>query len=233
MVDLGIENYGLPNMFLPFANGTAAEGRYRYYRKSTRGHNTLAFGDPGGFDPADAESSDQAVNIYSALTPGAACRHAGGHVTCGAGEVMVVNLSSAYGPRLPSGLPNTSVPVSSRPAVSRTFEVNSNMTVLIVTDVIDSVQAVRNNFTWAVHTRAARVVRHGRTAMLFDLDGAGIKLQDESVSGLCGPWQWAPVALPGGTLPNNTRFPLRNAQKVWLVCNPAVSKLTVSISDLQ
>ena len=55
-------------MFLPF------KGRYRYYRKSTRGHNTLSFGDPGGFDPNTAEQSDQAVNTFSTLTPGPACR---------------------------------------------------------------------------------------------------------------------------------------------------------------
>jgi hypothetical protein len=32
VVDLGLETYALPNMFLPF------KGRYNYYRKSTRGY---------------------------------------------------------------------------------------------------------------------------------------------------------------------------------------------------
>ena len=87
-------------MFLPF------QGRYRYYRKSTRGHNTLAFRDPGGFDPGDAEMSDQAVNEFSPLTPGTACARRGGGASCGAGEVMVVNLTAAYAPQLPNGLPS-------------------------------------------------------------------------------------------------------------------------------
>merc|ERR1711865_1014282 len=61
-VDLGSEKYQLPNMFLPF------EGRYSYYRKSTRGHNTLAFGDPGGFEYSTAAVSDQKVNVFSSVT---------------------------------------------------------------------------------------------------------------------------------------------------------------------
>ena len=41
--------------------------RYAYYRKATRGHNTLTFNERGGFDPDDAAASDQAVNIVSPL----------------------------------------------------------------------------------------------------------------------------------------------------------------------
>jgi hypothetical protein len=73
--DLGIENYLLAGMFGSSARYSGTNftldrqlgSRYAYYRKATRGHNTLTFDERGGFDPADAAASDQAVNIVSRL----------------------------------------------------------------------------------------------------------------------------------------------------------------------
>ena len=230
-VDLGIENYGLPGMFLPFS------GRYQYYRKSTRGHNTLVFRDPGGFDPAQAEQSDHAVNIFSELTPGAACkpgaaRHRPG---CGPGEVMTINLTNAWAPQLPSGLPDPASPASARKSVTRSFHVNANMTELVVVDSISN-NCERDNMTWGIHTRAAVLVSGATAVLAAPPSPSGVRRRVVLVAvskppGLCGGWQWAPVVLPGGTLPNNTRFPLSGAQKVWLVCHSAVSELRVALRD--
>ena len=73
--DLGIENYLLAGMFGSSARYSHSNfsldrqwgSRYAYYRKATRGHNTLTFNERGGFDPMDAAVSDQAVNIVSPL----------------------------------------------------------------------------------------------------------------------------------------------------------------------
>jgi hypothetical protein len=224
-IDLGTENYGLPQMFLPFS------GRYRYYRKSTRGHNTLAFRDPGGFDPADGEASDQAVNTFSSLIPGSACKtDILGVTSCGAGEVMVVNLTDAYGPQLPSGLPDPSVPASARPVVSRAFHVNAKMTELLV---VDSISNSHDNVSWAMHTRAASISLHGSTAILVADTGIRMQIRLESTPpGVCSSWNATLVKLPNGTLHNQTRFPLYGAKKVWSVCQSMVTELRVTLSDL-
>jgi hypothetical protein len=255
-VDLGTENYGLTDMCLPF------QGRYRYYRKSTRGHNTLAFRDGGGFDPADAEASDQTVNTFSALTPGRACKwvkkgggQSGGTatatataiatataptVTCGAGEVMVVNLTEAYAPQLPNGLPNPAIPAAARPVVLRAFHLNANMSRLTV---LDSISNSRDNVTWGIHTRADCIALHGSLAILEVGMGTGeigtggqpgmqLRMQLESTPpNVCGNWQTSLVQLPNGTLHNETRIPLYGAKKLWSVCTSAVSELRVTLSD--
>ena len=63
-----------------------------------------------------------------------ATRQAPAKYTCGAGEVMVVNLTNAYAPQLPSGLPDPTVPASARPVVSRAFHLAEDMAELTVLD---------------------------------------------------------------------------------------------------
>jgi hypothetical protein len=207
--DLGGESYALPNMFLPF------KGRYRYYRKATRGHNTLAFDDPGGFDPADGERSDQAVNIMSTLVPGVACV---GKSTCNDGEAIIVNLTSAYSTHLPSDA-----------SVVRTFSTADGLTSVTTADEIHG--NTNKTVTWGAHTRAS-VSLHGSTATLSSPGGLQMGMTFEAIpSDACGVWQEALVKLPGGSEPNNTRFPLRGARKVWLVCKPTLTKLSVTMRD--
>ena len=241
VVDLGSESYALPGMFLPF------ERRYSYYRKSTRGHNTLAFGDAGGFDPATAETSSQAVNIFSTVAAGPACasirpggklgggsvragggsvRAGGGSVrpgarvgACGAGRVAVVNLSRAYSRQLTS-------------EVLRSFEVDTAMTTLVVDDAISppSSGQSRLNVTWAVHTRAnVSLDDQAGTATLHADAGLEVRLGVAAKPrGACGSWQTSAVSLP----PVPPRFALRGARKLWLVCQPGLSHLRVTLSEL-
>ena len=237
--DLGMESYSLTNMFLPFGTpgDLSSPRRYEYYRKSTRGHNTLAFRDPGGFGPADAEASDQAVNIFSPLTQGSSCHGSGSTARCGEGHLLTVNLTEAYAPRLPNGLPDTASPASARVSVQRAMHTNANMSQLLVIDSIGGNN--RDNVTWGIHTRAAVAARASggvddRSVVVLSAPN-GMKLQmsvESKPPQACGPWRWATVQLPGGTMLNNTRFPLRGAKKVWLVCSSQVSELRVTMSDL-
>jgi hypothetical protein len=244
VVDLGTENYGLPNMFLPF------QGRYRYYRKSTRGHNTLAFRDAGGFDPADAEHSDQAVNVFSTLQPGSACRRTSSSAAaaaasvligegasdhpwvCGAGEVMVVNLTSAYAPQLPNGLPD---PHQAARSIVRSFLLSEQRTSLTVIDTIEqrSNSKSEDNVTFGLHTRASGIHINGSGATLVAPTGLRPHVNLTSVpANACGGWKSALVRLPNGTLHNQTRFPLYGAKKLWVVCTSAASELRVTLYDM-
>lgn len=216
--DLGSESYALPNMFLPFGNGTEEHpqtGRYQYYRKATRGHNTLAFDDPGGFNPANGERSDQSVNIMSTLVRGAACA---GRTTCDDGEAIIVNLTSAYAAQLGSDV-----------SVMRTFSTASRLTSVTTRDEIAGRQS--KTVTWGAHTRAS-VSLHGGSATLTSPGGLQLRMTFESTPlDACGNWQTALVKLPGGTEPNNTRFPLRGARKIWLVCKSTLKVLSVTMHD--
>lgn len=223
-IDLGTENYGLPNIFLPF------QGRYRYYRKATRGHNTLTFGDPGGFDPAVAEKSDQAVNVFSPLVAGAACnRQLKGHV-CGNGVVMVVNLTSAYAPRLPNGLPDPAAPDTARTAVVRTFALDAGRAALRIRDAI---AGGRDNLSWAFHTRVPSVVLHGDWAELISPAGLRMEARTRSTpDSACSNWEAEIVRLPNGTQHDKMRFPLDGVKKLWVVCHRNVTAVEVTMRDL-
>ena len=171
-IDLGTESYALPGIFLPFA------GRYSYYRKATRGHNCLTFGDPGGFRSPDAAATDQRVNIFSSLTPGVACSTRPGASACSAGELATIDLRHAYSPR----------------SVVRTFSVDAHMTQLTVDDRIGSNSDM--NVTWSVHTRAT-VALEGAVATLHAA-GMRVAISFKAVpQGACeSAWQATPVKLP-------------------------------------
>lgn len=246
-IDLGSESYLLQGMFLPFA------GRYSYYRKSTRGHNTISFGDsdPGSFDdPGNNANTDEAINIFSALSPGAACvsPSPARHLVCSGGEVAMLNLTSAYSNA-------THAPTS----VIRRFELGPaprsaadlNMAVvpaghrLTIDDQITQRHPSARNVTWAMHTRAAVKVRPGEPAMTLSTElgarsaahslggvgGQSIELSfTAEPKGACGPgWATADVVLPISEPP---RFPVEGVRKIWLDCRAELTRLRVSISDL-
>lgn len=173
------------------------------------------------------------MNTYSALAPGKACTQGRVEpyaVRCSSGEVIVVNLTDAYAPRLPSGLPDPTVPVSSRPIVTRCFNVDANMTQLTV---IDSMEHSAGNVTWGLHTRATSISIHGNRVVLMAASGIRMEMRLESTPpGVCRDWQTALVKLSNGTGHNETRFPLYGARKVWSVCPVTVSELRVTLSDL-
>ena len=240
VVDLGIENYGLPNCFLPFGTpgNLSSIRRYSYYRKSTRGHNTLSFGDPGSgasashFVPTDAEKCDQAVNSYSSLQPGAACSAGGAMARCGSGEVMVINLTAAYAPRLPNGLPDP-IRAADGPSVTRAFHTDFSKHGSHQMLVVDSIQNSAANVSWGLHTRAQSISIDGRTATLEAAGGLRLQVRSQSMPpSACGDWASALVTLPGGTQPNNTRFPLHGAKKLWMVCSKQVTQVNVSFMNL-
>ena len=206
----------------------------RYYRKATRGHNTLTFDDPGGFDPADGERSDQAVNIYSSLVQGAACMGSSANTTCGDGEVIIVNLTSAYSAQL-----RTAANVTSLVSVMRSFSTARGLGSVTTTDKIAGHSG--KTVTWGAHTRAV-VSLHGDHAILTAPGDGGddnggvahqLKMSFEAIpANACGQWQEALMVLPGGTEPNNTRFPSRGARKVWLLCKPNLTELSVTMSTV-
>eukprot|EP00947_MAST-08B_sp_MAST-8B-sp1_P002755 g2755.t1 len=232
-IDLGAESYALPGMFLPY------QGRYSYYRKATRGHNTLAFGDPGGFDPADGEASDQAINVFSSLT--AAPAGAAGAAATGPGRVLaVVNLTNAYSRQLPppsSILSADILSVLGPATVQRTFAADpaSNLTKVTVTDTVNTHLNPGFNVTWGMHTRATIDTAGAggpASATLHAAEGRGNAAAPTALitysavpADACGVWQAAPVVLPSG------RFPVRGANKLWVTCNSSLMRIDVTLWD--
>jgi hypothetical protein len=202
-------------------------------------HNTLAFGDLPGFDPADAAGSDQSINVFSMLSAGPACkkgRRAGadidggrsggsdvGVVACdGDGAAIVINLTSAYAAQLnKTGAKN--------PTVMRSFQLDKSMSRLTVIDSID--RNTGYNVTWAIHTRAKLVTLQGKSAVLEANATHPNRMRMEYAATpptACGDWQTALVELPDVPMP---RFPVRGAQKVWLLCKSSLRNLQVTMQD--
>ena len=129
-IDLGSENYAVPGYW----NKVSAHGaRYGYYRKGTRGQNTLTF---GGWD-GDVTTSNQRVG-----GPDVMISQFHGN---GASRQAVVDMSSAYSHQ-------------GAGQVVRSFVWDPGMTELSVTDVFSFGTDGDNqapNVTWAMHTRAA------------------------------------------------------------------------------
>ena len=176
----------------------------------------------------------QAVNIFSELTPGVACSAAerakhppnGG---CSTGEVISIDLSSAYSRQLGVSVGGDA---GAKPTVKRTFLIpNANMSSLTVNDEIDASQNPGLNVTWGMHTRATVTLSADRGASAL-LRGSGSQKLSMTFkaepSDACGAWQSAAVVLPTKPVP---RFDLEGAKKVWLVCTPSLSRLQVTLSD--
>ena len=148
-VDLGGDNYALKGYW---DYGTKDGQRYSYYRKSTRGHNTLTF---GGWDGHPGPSGQRVNGARMTMIT----EFRGGS-TGGGPKHAAVDLSRAYSHQGPS-------------SVVRSFDWNAGMTTLAITDAFgwaatgddadhghDATAAAAAaglglNLTWAMHTRAA------------------------------------------------------------------------------
>ena len=99
--------------------------------------------------------------------------------------------------------------------------------------VIDSISNGQHNVTWGLHTRAASIETHGHSATLTAPSGIRMRMRSASTPpGACGAWQSAVIKLTNGSLLSETRFPLRGAKKVWMVCAKAATELRVTLTDL-
>ena len=146
-IDLGSDSYGLKNYF----EKSASHGsRYSYYRKSSRGHNTLTFNGVDTWPGWCAQSM-----AVSEITQFNCSDDAGPHA--------IVDLTPAYatagGPKPPS-------PATSK--VMRGFAVLQNYSRIVVKD--EWTAAGADNVTWAMHfsasDTAAILSADGRTATL-------------------------------------------------------------------
>ena len=131
-IDLGSDSYGLPGYFTK----SAAHGkRYSYYRKSSRGHNTLTF---NGVDeqPGWCAQDENAVSSITEFNCSAEAPHA------------LVDLTPTYakagGPKPPS-------PATVK--VERGFSIVQNYSRIIIRDEWTADGA--ENVTWAMHFSAA------------------------------------------------------------------------------
>lgn len=134
-IDLGSDNYGLPNYW---RKGTKDGERFSYYRKSTRGHNTLTF---GGSD-ARPGTSGQDVNVFTKVS----------HFDAD-GSFALIDMTAAYAPQ---GL--------SRCVRGIAFVAGFRQ--LLVVDEFEFEGTPPANLTWALHTEAA-LSTDGPTATLL------------------------------------------------------------------
>ena len=138
-IDLGSGNYGLKGYW---DKGSKDGQRYSYYRKSTRGHNTLTFngfdGHPGPSNQGVGAAYNTVISKFDATKKSA-----------------TVDMSPAY--------------QAFAQRVVRSFAWDSRaMRTLTVTDEIRAPkQPAVQNLTWAMHTRASVTVEDGgRSAVL-------------------------------------------------------------------
>ena len=219
--DLGIENYLLAGMFgssvryshTNFTLDRLSGSRYAYYRKATRGHNTLTFDERGGFDPVDAAASDQAVNVISPLIlplPETIDWRRGGLYI---DEFVAVNLTEAYSRQLSAG-----------GSVVRSFALDDAMKCLNVTDEIRGLHNGVSNVSFALHTRTHVTLSSSGATLRSD----GRNLQVLMVTRTtpitaqplnCGAWRADAVELSTDQEPDAARFPVRGAVKLWVTCD--------------
>ena len=174
IADLGADSYGLPGYF-----GAA---RYQYYRKGTRGHNTLQFnallqavGDCSGYTPSGhpAPPSASATFLASfASLSGAAAPAPPGHplapcaLRAGEQACVEIDLTPAYLPAAAGGLR----------AVSRRVALRQAGSALVEDAWGQGAGAPLRNVTAAFHTLAAvSIAGDGRSARL-QLPGAALTL---------------------------------------------------------
>lgn len=222
--DLGIENYLLAGMFgssteysrTNFSLDRQWGSRYAYYRKATRGHNTLTFDERGGFDPVDAAASDQAINIISPLIlpRSSASAWRDGLYDASSRHFVAVNLTEAYSRQLSAA----------SGSVIRSFALDDAMSCLTITDEIRGIGAAVENVSFTIHTRAH--VTLGSSGPTLRSGGHTLRVRTRStataISGVqplsCGAWRADEVRLPTDQQPAAARFPVRGAAKVWVTC---------------
>ena len=230
--DLGIENYLLAGMFGSSARYTRSNfsldrqwgSRYAYYRKSTRGHNTLTFDERGGFDPTDAAVSDQAVNIVSPLILPPPREPSTADAQAAEAAFVAVNLTEAYSRRLAAG-----------GSVVRSFGLDAAMKCLSITDTIHGLSHSASNVSFTIHTRA-RVTISSSGATLH-MNGKALQFRTAVRHPLlqCGVWRADAVVLPTDQAPAAERFPVRGAVRVWLTCETALNSsfaLTTTLCEV-
>ena len=127
--DLGADSYGLEGYW----DKSSAHGkRYSFYRKSTRGHNTLTF-DGHDLNPGWS-SQDVSVGAVAAITS----------FSCGAEPHAIVDLSPVYAH---AGGPDPPSPATTK--VLRGFSAVQDFSRVIIADEWAAPGA--SNVTWAMH----------------------------------------------------------------------------------
>lgn len=222
--DLGIENYLLAGMFGSSARYSPTNftldrewgSRYAYYRKATRGHNTLTFDEVGDFDPMHAAASDQAVNVVSNLIPPDEKREQDSQNI--ADQFISVNLTRAYSRQLGDG-----------GSVVRSFALANAMKCLTITDEIRSPKDEVNNVSFAIHTRANVTVSGSNATLRMASESLRVRMTSHAVSTGqqldCTGWRVLNVKLPTDQQPVASRFPVRGAMKVWATCTTPPSTI--------
>ena len=165
-VDLGSDSYGLKNYF----SKSASHGsRYSYYRKSSRGHNTLTFNGvdewPGWCSQSMAVSEITHFNCSTQRAGGL------GGDDYAAGPHATIDLTPAYAT---AGGPKPPQPATTK--VQRGFAIVQNFSRIVIRDEWTAPGA--DNVTWAMHFFAdetkAVVSADGRTAILTAVADLGL-----------------------------------------------------------
>lgn len=164
-VDLGSDSYGLKNYFTKSASHGS---RYSYYRKSSRGHNTLTFNGVDKWPGWSAQS--MAVSEIAQFNCSTQPSGPGGEDHIG-GPHAIIDLTPAYAT---AGGPQPPDPATSK--VHRGFAIMQNFSRIVVRDEWTAPGA--DNVTWAMHFFAdetsAVLSADGHTATLTAVtDGYG------------------------------------------------------------
>ena len=136
-MDWGADSYGLKDYW-----DKTKEGRYRWYRKSTAGHNTLSLncnvssGQAAGYSPCDQSPKGiAAISVFNSTSFGAVDNFA------------VLNLTDAYG--------GTTAPAPTK--VHRGFAFTQGFGQLLIVDELQYAASHAKNkgkVTWSMHTEA-------------------------------------------------------------------------------
>jgi hypothetical protein len=207
-VDLGSDSYGLKNYF----SKSASHGhRYSYYRKSSRGHNTLTF---DGVDEWPGWcSQSMAVSEITQFNCG---------TSDDAGPHAIVDLTPAYAT---AGGPEPPSPATAK--VMRGFAVMQDYARIVVKD--EWTAAGADNVTWAMHFMAdettAVLSADGRTATLTAKSNDGQRpLPTISASVDEPPGAKFQVVTPTiiSSGPMITGSPAKDLRKLMVVLDPKV-----------
>jgi hypothetical protein len=177
-IDLGGGNYALKGYW---DKGSKDGERYSYYRKSTRGHNTLTF---GGWD-GHVGTSNQKVGGTADRTKITHFR--GNDDAKGKNKSAVVDMTGAY---------------VNATSVVRTFTWSNAMTRLVVSDTFSFANgspAAAHNATWAMHTRANVTIdatKGNREAVLSQGGVELVAVLKAPVSGAVFTWANVNLAPP-------------------------------------
>lgn len=142
--DLGADSYQLPGYWTQ-----TTKGRYRWYRKSTVGHNTLSFNNdhdkfPGNCAQNPFKEGITEISVFNSTED----RHAKSPA------FAIVELTAAYTSPTTTASNDTSAPATLTPPkrVQRGFAFTSDYRSLVIVDEFDHQSA--DNVTWAMHTLA-------------------------------------------------------------------------------